>query len=327
MTRRLLTTLAVALAAAGAPQPSRAQVVGGGGGRAIDCVSVFVAPGANSPAPPRPPRHVDCVDGDPACDADGARNARCEFEIGLCVNSTAVAGCAPVRANTLIVAHAVDNGDPRFDVDFQALQVRADQLDLPGDETLDDCALPSTVTVPLRAPGPSGVYRLGKKRLGVIALGFASGRPATDRDRMRFTCRPEGNGVYAPRDLYAGTFDRIAQQVFAASCAKSGCHDSETHQADMILLPNAAYSQIVGVGPTNPAAAAAGLQRVLAGDPDLSLLYRKLTADLEPGWGSPMPLTGPAVSPALVDIIRLWIIGDVPLGPAPAAGWVEGTDG
>jgi hypothetical protein len=33
------------------------------------------------------------------------------------------------------------------------------------------------------------------------------------------------------------------------------------------------------------------------------------------------------VSPALVDIIRLWIIGDVPLGPAPAAGWVEGTDG
>jgi hypothetical protein len=327
MTRRLLTTLAVALAAANAPQPSRAQVVGGGGGRATDCVSVFVAPGANSPAPPRPARHVDCVDGDPACDTDGARNARCVIEIGLCVNSTEVLGCAPVRANTLIVAHAADNGDPGFDVDFQALQVRADQLDLPGDETLDDCTLPSTVTVPLRAPGPSGVHRLGKKRLGVTALGFASGRPATDRDRMRFTCRPEGNGVYVPRDLYTGTFDRIAQQVFAASCAKSGCHDSETHQADMILLPNAAYSQTVGVVPTNPVAAAAGLRRVLAGDPDLSLLYRKLTGDLEPGWGSPMPLTGPAVSPALVDIIRLWIIGDGTLGPAPATGWVDGTDG
>lgn len=327
MQRRLLMIGAFALALAAAAAPARAQLVGGGGARATDCISTFVAPGANTPAPPRPARHIDCIDGDTDCDEDRARNGRCVFDVSLCVNSTGIAGCDPVRANTLTIDHAIDNGDPRFDVDFQALQSRADQLDLPGDETLDDCTLSSTVTVVLRGPTASGVRRTAKKKLVLSAFGFASGRSATDRDRMRFTCRPEGDGIYSPRDLYAGTFDRIAQEVFAVSCAKSGCHDSDTHQADMILLPNAAYSQIVGVVPTTPAAAAAGLERIFPGDPHQSLLYRKITGDLDPGFGFPMPLTGPAVSPALIEIIRLWIIGDAMTGPAPAAGWVAGTDG
>jgi hypothetical protein len=321
---RMLGALALALAAAGAP--ARAQIVRGGGGRATDCISIFVAPSANTPAPPHVPRHVDCIDGTD-CDADGLENARCEFDVTLCVNSTGVTGCDPVRANTLTIDHANDNGDPRFDVDFQALQSRADQLDLPGDETLDDCAASSTVTVVLRGPTAAGVRLPAKKKLTLSAFGFASGRAATDRDRIRFTCRPRGDGIYTSRDLYAGTFDRIAQEVFAPSCAKSGCHDSDTHQKDMILLPNAAYSQTVGVVPTTPAAAAAGLERIFPGDPHLSFIYRKITGDLEPGFGFPMPLTGPAVSPALTEIIRLWILGDGTIAPASATGWVVGTDG
>jgi hypothetical protein len=138
---------------------------------------------------------------------------------------------------------------------------------------------------------------------------------------------PGGDGVYGPRDLYSGTFDRIAQEVFAQSCALSGCHDSESHRFGLILLPNAAYSNIVGVTPTTPAAAADGLLRITPGDPDMSFLYRKITADLLPGYGPPMPLTGPGVSPALSEIIRLWILGDGEVPPASATGWVTGTDG
>ena len=304
--------------------PAGAVVVGGGGSKGRECVSVFDA-AANFPLPPRLPRHVDCVDGDPSCDADGARNARCLFDVRLCLNSTAIAGCTPLRTNALSVHHAIDNGDPLFDVDFQALQQRANQL-LPDDEDLDDCTQLSSITVALKPPGPSGVWRPNAKRLRLTAAGFAGGRPVTDRDRMRFTCRPEGDGVYLPRDLYAGTFDRIRQQIFAASCALSGCHDSESHQADLILLPNAAYSQLVGVIPTTTGAALDGLERVMPGDPDLSLLYRKLTPGLPPEYGPAMPLVGAPVSAELIEIIRLWIIGDGTLGPAPQDGWVENTD-
>src|SRR3989442_1185164 len=98
--------------------------VSGGGLRTADCVSVFDAPGANTPAPPRTPRNVDCVDGDPSCDTDGQRNAQCVFNIRLCINSTAVTGCTPDRTDSVTVAHALDNGDQRFDTDFQALQQR-----------------------------------------------------------------------------------------------------------------------------------------------------------------------------------------------------------
>jgi hypothetical protein len=300
-------------------------VVPGGGARGGDCVSVFDAPGANSPAPPRAPRRVDCIDGDPTCDADGLRNARCVFDLRLCLNATSVPGCTPVRTNALVVEHAQDDGDPRFDVDFQALQQRALALGLPGNEDTDDCTATSSLTVALRRAA-SGVRRAATKTVRLTATGTASGRSVRDRDRMRFTCRPEGDGVYAPRDLYTGTFDRIAQEVFAPSCARSGCHDSESHQAGLILLPNAAYSTLVGVTPTTPGAAADGLLRVSPGDPAASLLYRKLTGDLAPGWGPAMPLDAAPLPPALVELVRLWIAGDATLGPAPADGWVVGTD-
>ena len=146
---------------------------------------------------------------------------------------------------------------------------------------------------------------------------------------MRLTCRPEGNGLYSPHELYDGTFDRIRQQVFAQSCALSGCHDSNSHKNNMILYPNVAYSQIVGVTPFNSAAAVAGWQRVFAGDPTQSYLYRKVTCDLPDmiTYGACMPFQRPPISQQLQDIIQLWIVGDVPCGPAPDLGcWVAGTD-
>jgi hypothetical protein len=316
----------LALAGPGAPG-AEATVVRGGGARRSDCIAVFDVPAANRPAPPREPRRVDCADGDPACDADGARNGRCEFAIRLCINSTAVSGCAPDETDSLTVAHAEDNGDPRFDPDFQALQLRANLFDFPGNLDVDACTLSSTLTVALRGPTARNRMRRGLKLVRLTTAGMATGRAAVDRDRMRFVCRPDGDGVYLPRDLYAGTFDRISQQVFAPRCALSGCHDSESFQNDLELLPNSAYGQILGVPPFNATAAAAGLLRITPGEPTLSYLYRKVTFDLDPGWGSGMPLTGLPLSSELTELLRLWIIGDPTLGPAPQTGWVVGTDG
>jgi hypothetical protein len=303
-----------------------AVVVGGGGSSTTDCMSVFDAPGANHPIPPKLPKNVDCIDGDVTCDADGLRNGECSFSIQVCVNSSAIAGCVADTVTTLVVDHAEDDGDPKFDPDFQAVQTRVNALGLPTDGA-DECTLTSTIRVPLRAPTSGNVFRKNKKKLSLAAVGDIAAKPdVRDKDKMKFTCRPEGDGIYLPVDLYTGTFDRIRQQVFAQSCALSGCHDSESATGGLILLPGAAYSQIVGVVPSNVAAAGAGLQRIYPGDPTLSFLYRKITDDLAVGWGGAMPATGPAVSQQLTDIIALWIVGDGLLGPAPETGWVAGTD-
>jgi hypothetical protein len=310
--------------------PAGAVTVTGGNGK-FDCLSVFEAPGANKPAPPKTPKHVDCIDGDPACDGDGERNARCEFTLQVCVNSTLVPACTPDTTDSVAIDHAIDNGDPKFDPDFQAMQSRVDTLGFPGNDFADDCTAASTITVPLTAKS-GNKFKKARKKLKLEALGTASGKDSRDKDRMNFTCRPEGDGVYLPTDLYDGTFDRIAQQIFLPSCAISACHDSESEAGGLNLLAGAAYSQLVDVPPSNAAAALAGLMRVDSvppggpGDPDNSFLYTKVLPDLLPGWGLPMPLVGASLNFEQLQLIELWIVGDGILGPAPATGWVTGTD-
>jgi hypothetical protein len=286
-------------------------------------MSVFEAPGANKPALPKTPKHVDCIDGDPACDADGLRNAVCIFDLQVCANATGLEKCTPEETDSIVVDHAVDDGDAKFDPDFQALQSRIDTLGFPDNDSLDVCTVASALNVPLRARS-GNKFKKGKKRVKLAAEGDVLAKPfARDRDKMNFTCRPEGDGIYAPTDLYTSTFERISQQVFAPSCAISACHDSESGptSGNLILLPGAAYSQTVGVTPDNPIAAGAGLLRVTPNDEVASYLYRKITCDLAPGWGDCMPLVGPDVDADLIEIIRLWI-----LDGAPSTGWVPGTD-
>lgn len=313
----VLATTATALATTVAP----AATVGGGGSSSSDCAVVLEIPGANKPAPPKAPKGVDCFDGDPACDSDGLRNGECVFELQLCANSTAIAGCTPDHVNAITVDHAIDDGsDPRFDNDFQALQLRATGLGLPSFSE-DDCTLSSAVTVKLRGPDANGRMKSNRKILGLSASGSLS-----DRDKVKFNCRPEGDGIYQVTDLYTGTFDRIRKQVFAQSCALSGCHDSESHMGNLILLSGAAYSNLVDVTPDNATAAGDLLKRVTPGNEAMSLLYVKVSGSPPGGYGSRMPLDRTPLDPDQVELIRKWIVGDGLLGPAPETGWVAGTD-
>src|SRR5881296_488824 len=166
-----------------AVRPAGSVVVGGGGSASTDCIAVIDAP-ANSPPAPATPKNVDCVDGS-ACDADHTRNARCLFDVTLCVNSTMIAGCTPMRADSLTIDHALDNGDPKFDTDFQALQSRANVLGFPDDENTDDCTLASTITVKLKLPtSPGAPFKKAKKVLRMTADG-ATDHATTDRDHMK----------------------------------------------------------------------------------------------------------------------------------------------
>jgi hypothetical protein len=304
-----------------------AATLRGGGSTVTDCLMVLEVPGANKPPLPKTPKMVDCIDGDVTCDADGLRNGECVFPLQACINSTAVDGCTPDSVVGSVVDHAIDDGeDPRFDVDFLALQDRIDNTFSFPAFAPDSCTLSSAVTVRLIGPDSDNMMKKARKSLRITTGGTTGDGDATDKDKVKFTCRPEGDKIYALTDLYTGTFDRIRRQIFTPTCAISTCHDSESHENDLILLAGAAYGNLVNVAPYNPAAELDGLYRITPGDPEMSFLYRKITADLPFGYGDAMPLEDDPLDPELIELVRLWILGDVVLGPAPATGWVEGTD-
>ena len=82
---------------------AHATVVGGGGSNTTDCVAVLDAD-VNFPQPPKLPKAIDCIDGDTDCDSDGLRNGSCQFDVVICINSTALAECVPQSTNGVTIA-------------------------------------------------------------------------------------------------------------------------------------------------------------------------------------------------------------------------------
>jgi len=314
MTRPSLLALLGAVLAV--TTPADALIVRGGGSVANDCFLVFDAP-ANTP--PDKPKHVRCTDGD-ACDADGVVNGSCQFAIGVCANSTLVPGCSSNGVQSVTVAHAADNGDRKFDPEFQALQTRIDGTVDPPSTDPDRCTIPTNFHVQVQGPFANNTCASGRKTLKVVTVSLPSGgKVRRDSDRINLTCDPAPQGC-DPQAFYDGTFDRIQKQIFNQRCATSGCHDSQSHQSNMILETGSAYGNIVGVTPTNPNVPV-DWKRVLPGDSTRSFLFHKVNGDLTAGQGSQMPLTGPPLDAHLIDIIRLWIDAG-----APDMGWVPGTE-
>jgi hypothetical protein len=302
---------------------AHAVVVGGGGNSRTDCLSVF--DGAVN-YPPDNPKRFRCKDGDP-CDADGLVNGVCAFDLTVCANSSFdPARCSLVGIKSIVVDHALDNGDRKFDPDFQALQNRIDGAIVgpndPPNTDPDVCTTPSRFLVPVVGPLAGNVCRRGKKQVKLTALAVpVLGVSAKDRDKMTMECEPADAGCDAMA-IYAGTFDRIQRQIFDTTCAVSGCHDSQTQMGGLLLEAGASYAKLVDVTPQNSVAAAAGWKRVDAANasPVTSYIIHKLTGDLDSGEGARMPFGRPALDAELINVITLWIEAG-----APDTGWVPGT--
>src|SRR5438128_1147585 len=86
--RRPLPLVALVLAAWVLPAPAQARVAGGGSARS-DCYAEFDGLTATSGT------RVDCTDGDPTCDSDGACGDGCVFMVGVCAFQSDVEGCTP----------------------------------------------------------------------------------------------------------------------------------------------------------------------------------------------------------------------------------------
>jgi hypothetical protein len=306
-----------------------ATIVGGGGSSTTDCLLVIDAP-VNTPA--TTPRNVFCVDGD-ACDTDGVVNGVCEIEVRVCANSTdaAVASCTLDGVESVRVDHALDNGDPKFDPEFQALQSKIDNGIQPPTTDADSCTTPTKFHVAIKGPlGNNGNTKCGhnKKKLKIVTVSkVIAGRVYTDTDKMTLTCEPAADiaGGCDPQTLFASTFDRIQTQIFNRSCAVSGCHDSQTKQNNLLLETGASITNLINVDPHNPSALGAGWKRVnqlspTAGDSSTSYLYHKVTGDLpDISYGVRMPFKRPKLNSSLVDVIQLWIDAG-----APQAGICQG---
>lgn len=113
------------------------------------------------------------------------------------------------------------------------------------------------------------------------------------------------------------TFSAIFQEVIIATGCNAGglCHGGTLGQANLLMNDQAgAHAALVGVAAMGmsdprlmlPNCVDSGMMRVVAGQPDMSLLVKKLEGTMPP-CGQPMPPTGP-LSAAQVTQIRTWIM-------------------
>jgi len=319
----MLAMLAGALAVASflmlsAAPAAQAIIYGGGGGARADCLAVF---SADLNDPPSRPRQMRCADG-AVCDADGIVNGICQFEVAVCANSTFdPTHCTLAGVDDILVDHSLDNGDPRFDVDFQALQGRIESaIDFP-EEDLDECSSTSAIRVPIVGPLANGQCKSAKKivRMKTRSISF-QGKRYTDTDKLTLICDPPP--TCNAQAIFTSSFQRIQRQVLNQSCALSGCHDSQSQMGGLLLEEGTAYDALVDVAPANVAAAGAGWKRVdgTNASTETSFVIHKLTGDLDAGMGDRMPFQRPKLPSYLVDVIKHWIEAG-----APETGWVPGT--
>lgn len=321
-TKRIALSVAALIATQlGFTATSAATIAGGGGSKTTDCLAVFDAP-VNSPV--GKPRNIVCEDGT-LCDEDGDINGICEVSIRVCANNTSLPDCTLNGVDSIIVDHALDNGDPKFDPEFQALQTRIDSDITPPTATANVCTNLSAIRVAIKGPLTNNSCRKKAKKLRVrTESDVIGGRVYTDSDSLKITCVPSTalNGC-DPQTFYDSTFDRIQKQIFNQSCALSGCHDSQSQAGGLLLETGAAHATLINQDPTNPAAFGSGWKRVLPGDLVNSFVTHKLSGDLpSAAFGERMPFGKPKLPRVLRDIIDIWIQSGA---PDETGGWIPGT--
>jgi len=320
---RALIAATAMLALVATSGSASATEVGGGGSSKVDCLATWNAD-VNTPA--TKPRNITCHDGDLSCDVDGVVNGVCNFQVAVCINSTfKPESCNLTGVRFMTVEHAVDNGDPKFDPEFQALQTRIDSDLGPFPNTnVDQCSNATNLHVAIKGPFKDYKCKKNKKRVRLVTESTVQlGVIRVDKDRIDLTCEPPLGGC-DPQTLFTSAYDRVQRQIFNQSCAVSACHDSNSFaDAGNLLLEASAYpGNLIDRTPTNGPAAALGWKRIVAGDPANSYIVHKLTGDFPSGadFGDRMPRDRPKLDQTLIDVITNWIQAG-----APDMGWPPGT--
>jgi len=105
----------------------------------------------------------------------------------------------------------------------------------------------------------------------------------------------------APSLAFGANFSEIQSNVFTPTCAISGCHFGAGAPQGLRLDSANSFAMLVGV----PSSEVPAVLRVAAGNPNSSYLIQKLEG--RAAIGAQMPLGGPELAQATIDIIRQWI--------------------
>ena len=114
-------------------------------------------------------------------------------------------------------------------------------------------------------------------------------------------------------DEFASTWEAIQTSLFERhGCTTAACHGASPGQGSLDLRSDAAYANLVGVA----AAADPAIKRVQPGDPEASMLWRKLAARIRDDVdipNSPMPLgTAAPLSEDELGALAEWIYNGAP---------------
>lgn len=111
-------------------------------------------------------------------------------------------------------------------------------------------------------------------------------------------------------DPNALNFGRIAREVINTdTCGGLSCH-SGTAAGFKLTTTSQLYPLLVGAKATGPGCEMSGLDRIVPGDPDNSLLFLKISAT-PPPCGKAMPEDNP-LDAAKIDLVRSWIEAGAP---------------
>jgi hypothetical protein len=118
-----------------------------------------------------------------------------------------------------------------------------------------------------------------------------------------------GTGARAPTNTAAPPASPAATtfgQVYAVLTSQCGTCHTQLDDGDLDFSSRAtAYSQLVGHAAAGPDCAGSGEVRVIAGEPDQSLLIQKLEGTSD--CGARMPEGRPPLPQSTIDEIRAWI--------------------
>jgi len=116
-------------------------------------------------------------------------------------------------------------------------------------------------------------------------------------------CEDRGDAVEVEPTPDPVSYQEDILPIFVNSCALSSCHVQPAPTGNMILEAGRAYSQTVDV----PASGTyPGWIRVQPGEPEASLVYRKLVTTGVEGIGDRMPAAG-SITGDQIELIRRWI--------------------
>jgi hypothetical protein len=287
---------AVSVGAAGLPV---SRLAGG----ANDCLASLDLLGTNVRAKAKT---VVCHDGSLACDRDGLVNGHCQFWTRVCVDDGGTCGAVD---SVSVDADPADN-------DLVMLGRTLEHVTMPS--AGEACGAVTTLTVQL-AKRANGSARQARKRVAWRASGVDGGH---DDDAVTFVCKPP------VKEKRRGgiSFARIQKQVFEKNCAFSGCHGVDNPQADLQLVGDGVYENLVDKVATASAAQFAGKKRVVPGAPETSFLMDKLEGKLGPGEGDPMPLDRKPLSADTIETLRKWILAGAPKERVITGGLIGESD-